>query len=823
VSAPADPLQLVISFAGWCTLRLPTDPDPSDEPRGVSGYTFAFAGEPDLDRVLNLQPRAGVEPRSQSPDLGVRVTSAVRTDGQAVPALFGAEVDLLGNPVLENRNWTLTLPGFEPIVPFDLQIVGRGATLRRDAPLNPADPDQPVWQVSDQLLGAQGARGMEYEPATVGEVTGIWDSLRVVEARLAALQEERRRTTDPTAAVALDGRIAELSFAVQYPTDRRVLARYFVERFGFKLTGQASVESVGLLGGPIDTSTPWAVNFWLGAWDPDLLCLYMNGALTVPYANPTEGQTAAAKADVDRQGGETMALKADKHGAAREARIAEILPLAEATALSELGLTPNELARLQRRIRGKIVVPGVPEYAAARLGNPVYPGTFAPRIVVYCEVPGDVRVCLEAARDHGWRATCRSGAHSSAGFSVNDGMVIDVSRMSYVAVDPHARRAIVGSGTNLGELNSVLDTYGQHVPGGTCDDVGVAGHMMGGGYGFTSRQYGMNCDRVLAVKVMLADGTIVEGSPDVNPDLHWAIRGGTGNQFGVLLDITYELAELRDLWGFCIRWDEEDSAEALAELQNRYMRFGAGDRLGYLAVYTTFAGKPGLAVVGTYNGSAHEGKRELDSLLDVGSATLTIDRMASYASLNDELLAVLPGIPQVAGQNVYEAKQPGYVVEPLGVDGWQQVIDYYRTTPNPYNIVVIEPYGGAIAAHPWEDSAFIHRAVDMDFFVDSFWTGAADGPKREQAEDWLTGYLELVRPWMNGHMYQDYPVRNLPGYRWAYWGDAFPTLLAVKETYDPENFFEFEQSISPAPDGVVSSDAPVRFRGGHIERLGHGA
>ena len=807
MSAPVDPLRLVISFAGWCLLRLPTDPDPTDEPRGVSGYTFAFAGEPDLDRILCLQPPVGFTPRSHSPPLGVRVTSAVRTDGTAVPALVGAAVDLLGEPMLENRNWTLTLPGFEPIVPFELQIAG-AATLRRDAPLNPADPDQPVWQVAQALLTAQGARGMEYEPATIGEATGIWDSLLVVEQRLEALVEERRHTTDPTAAAALDGRIAELQFAVTYPSDRRVMARYFVERFGFAMTGAAWVEDGGVLGGTIDTVNPWMVNFWFGAWDPDLLCLYMNGALEVPYAANQGG------------GGHTVALKADTHGQAQEARIANVLPQAEVRALSELGISPGELARLQRRIRGKVVVPGMPEYATARLGNPVYPHLFAPRIVVYCAVPGDVRVCLEAARHHGWRTTCRSGGHSSAGFSVNDGMVIDVSLMSYVAVEPYARRARVGSGTNLGQLNAVLGAYRLHVPGGTCDDVGVAGHMMGGGYGFTSRQYGMNCDRVVGVTVMLADGSIVEGSPDVNPDLHWAIRGGTGNQFGVLLDVTYELAELHELWGFCIRWDEEDAAEALAALQSGYMRRGASDELGYLAVYTTFADRRGLAVVGTYNGRGDEGRRELEPLLGIESASLTIDRTDTYANLNDELLDVLPGIPPPpAGQGVYEAKQPGYIVEPLGVDGWQQVIDYYRTTPNPYNIVVIEPYGGAISAYPAEDSAFIHRAVDMDFFVDSFWGGAPDGPKREQAEDWLAGYLELVRPWMNGHVYQDYPSRDLPGYRWAYWGHAFPSLLAVKQKYDPEGFFDFEQSISPAPDGVLASDAPARWGRGDIERV----
>jgi len=286
---PADPTQLVISFAGWALLRLPTDPDPSDEPRGVSGYTFAFAGEPDLDRILYLQPPTNFTPRSQSPSLGVRVTSAVRTDGEQVPALASAAVNVLEEPKLENRNWNLTLPGFEPIVPFHLQIAGNGVTIERYAPLNPDDPNQRLWQTPVEQLAAQGARGMEYEPATIGEATGIWDSLKVVTARLAALERElgqlKRHGGEETAIVALEGRIAELEFAIANPTDRRVVARYFVERFGFRMTGQASVAIDGPnpLGGTLDTTNTWPVNFWLGAWDPDLLCLFVKGALEVPY------------------------------------------------------------------------------------------------------------------------------------------------------------------------------------------------------------------------------------------------------------------------------------------------------------------------------------------------------------------------------------------------------------------------------------------------------------------------------------------------------------------------------------------------------------
>jgi hypothetical protein len=272
-------VNLVLEFEGWCSLRLPTDPDPSDEPRGVSGYTFAFAGEPDFDRILNLQPRPHTPLRSCSPRLGVTVRKVLRTGGGEAPDLLGATVDLLGDPIIENRNWTLTLPGFEPIVPFDLKVAKGAVTLQRRAPLNPADPSQPLWQVSQALLEAQGAQGMEYEPATIGDATGMWDPLGVVTARLAALKAEREKTSDPIARTALDGRIAELEFAVANPGDRRVLVRNFVERFGFDMQGKA--QATGIDG--LDTATPWRIDFWLGAWDPDLLCLYMKGALNVPY------------------------------------------------------------------------------------------------------------------------------------------------------------------------------------------------------------------------------------------------------------------------------------------------------------------------------------------------------------------------------------------------------------------------------------------------------------------------------------------------------------------------------------------------------------
>jgi hypothetical protein len=292
-------MTLVLGFAGWCLLRLATDPDPSDEPRGVSGYTFAFAGEPDLDRILYVQPppEAVFVARSQSPPIGVRVRAAKWVDtGRIVPELVGATVDLLEAPKLENRQGALTESGYEPIVPFHLRIESDRLAIDRTSPLNPADPTRPVWQAASSDLARQGASGFAFEPDTVGAATGIWDSVADRQARFDALTAELEKLgadSESVAATALRGRLAELRIGLDKPSDRRVTSRYHVERFSFPMVGPATVsgDQDGVLGATLDTEAAWPVSFWIGAWDPDVLCAFVEGSLQIPpvTAAPADG------------------------------------------------------------------------------------------------------------------------------------------------------------------------------------------------------------------------------------------------------------------------------------------------------------------------------------------------------------------------------------------------------------------------------------------------------------------------------------------------------------------------------------------------------
>lgn len=508
-----------------------------------------------------------------------------------------------------------------------------------------------------------------------------------------------------------------------------------------------------------------------------------------------------------------MALKSFKHERAKDARIALVRQRVGDDVFQQLGTAREYVEAIERKFQGHIELPGMPGYDADRQSNPLYPAF--PKLIAYCANEQDVALALGMAREHKWhgKTTCRSGGHSTAGYSVNDWMVIDVSLMDDVVIDPGAKRMTVAAGANWGRINAKLDLYQFHVPGGGCADVGVAGYMQGGGYGFTSREFGMNSDQVVDANIMLADGSIVLANEKTNEALFWAIRGGTGNQFGVLLEVTYALSSLYEVWGFAIEWPLERAAAALTEMQANYMKTGAPAKLGYQTMFATLAGtnQRALVMLGMFHGSRDEGMRALQSLRATAGAKLATDRSGTYAALNESLLDILTH--PVDG--LLELKRSGYISRPLNADGWEKIVQAYAAAPNNYNLVGIEPYGGAINACPVDKSAFVHRDVDMDLFVDSFFDAEGRITSEKAAAQWLADIMNAAEPYRNGHVYQNYPERDLKDYRTAYWGEALKTLQQVKRLYDPENFFAYGQSVAPDPGKAIAG--PTQFPNATIE------
>jgi FAD/FMN-containing dehydrogenase len=465
-------------------------------------------------------------------------------------------------------------------------------------------------------------------------------------------------------------------------------------------------------------------------------------------------------------------------------------------------LPPEELHFLDNRLVGHVVLPGHRSYERDRkLFNHRYDPR--PSAILYSMVEHDVRLCLEAVRRQKTPFRIRAGGNSFVGYSASDGAVIDVSGLNDVSIDPKARIATVGAGCSLAKLQSILAAHRLHLPLGDAKAVRQGGFMQGGGFGLTSRTYGMNSDHVLEVRVMLADGRIVRASQTVNHDLWWAVRGATGGNFGVLLTTRYRLhrAPEQHSWSVGFRlWratDVENAVSGLMTLQNSFMNCGAPLEMNvsatvlYLAKIPAGPPKaPWLVIWGTYLGN----ETKLDALLDP--------------------LLSNPGcwprfLPLVGHRKRLKFDRYSRLVSRhLRAEEWRSMLSHFLTNaPNRQAMLQIDLWGGAISSYPRESSAFTHRDSAVNIALSAWWEHVDD---ESAAKSFLASWSDLVSPFWNGGIYQNFPSADAPNYRKNYWGAAYPALAAIKRKYDPDGLFDFPQAIKPGSPRAVAWPSTVQ-------------
>ncbi len=471
-----------------------------------------------------------------------------------------------------------------------------------------------------------------------------------------------------------------------------------------------------------------------------------------------------------------------------------------------LNFTSEQVNNFSQQLVGHIALPQDPAYQAART---IFMNAFQsfPQIIVYCQGFADVVRSIAFAKEVGLKPVCRAGGHNTAGYSVNDDMVIDVSGLNYVRVDPDARVAWVGSGANFAQINATLDLYGLHMPGGGCETVAAGGYMQGGGYGFTSLMFGMNCDQVLGVQVALADGRIVKANASENADLYWAVRGGTGNNFGILLEIEYRMQEIGQLWGFGFKWPLETGAQieaasiALQVWQANFTSDAAPQNLGMEAMlgYTKDLDKDVLApyflIRGMFNGSENACESVLQPLLKLipnVDQNRDIWRSGTYRKLNMYLLTYPTELPPDVPASARSVAKSHIVGRQLTGAECAAIVELYRASGNSDNFIGFEPYGGAINRLAPDANAFWHRRASMDVFLFSFWL---QENARDAALDYVRDFDRVVQPLSNGCSYQNYPNREIENFGRVYFGGNLVRLLKVKRAYDPDNVFDFPQGL----------------------------
>ncbi|MCY0865609.1 MAG: FAD-binding oxidoreductase [Sulfobacillus sp.] len=448
-------------------------------------------------------------------------------------------------------------------------------------------------------------------------------------------------------------------------------------------------------------------------------------------------------------------------------------------------------------LTGLVLAPWSPGYDDARVDyNGRFP-PFRPRYIVYCEVPQDVQQAVRWARRHRLPFRIRSGGHSYEAYSLlNDGLVIDVSRLRQMTFDPHQRIAQIGAGSRLLEIYETLWNAGRFtIPGGSCPTVGIAGLTLGGGYGLISRRWGLTVDALTAVELVDARGDLVQVSSDRYPDLFWALRGAGGNNFGVVTRFWFRTVDVDHVTIFSLRWPWLQLPNVLKTYQQW------GDPLGLDFRLTPILTLPSrdlgyVAVVGQFLGPPDELLPLLAPLLAVGDLERQniqyvsyIDAVKHFAGITgDPAHWLAQGLPQ---QDTFK-NTSAYQMHLFPDRAIEVIQATLSETPSPSCLVQLDLYGGAVGAVPPTATAFFHRRARSALQYQAYWTNPA---QQDSHIAWVESFRRRMRPFTEGAYvnYCDGRIRNWPA---AYYGANLSRLLAVKRRWDPHNLFRFPQGLS---------------------------
>jgi FAD/FMN-containing dehydrogenase len=409
----------------------------------------------------------------------------------------------------------------------------------------------------------------------------------------------------------------------------------------------------------------------------------------------------------------------------------------------------------------------------------------------------DVVAVVDYARDTGVELAVRGGGHSSAGYStVDDGIVLDLSQMKGVWVDPRAKVARVQAGALWGDVDRETQAYGLAVPGGQISHTGVAGLTLGGGIGWLSRRYGLTIDNLISVDLVTADGRFVTASDDEHPDLFWGLRGGSGN-FGVVVSFEYRLHEVGPLvLGGPLLYELDDAPAALRNARDFFV--DAPDAVSLWMVLTHVPseppfpteswGSPVLAVV-PFCTDLDRGPKLLEPLTTFGTPIANLHGPMPYTVLQSALDDVDPHGHRYWERGDYLADLSDGVIDALVAGA--------RSASSKLTEILVFPMGGAIARVPANATAFGDRSAPWAVWVASQWTDSAEDAVHR---DWTRGFAGSLAPWTTGAVYVNAIGGDVTEARKveAYGGPLkYERLKELKRSWDPDNLFHRNHNIAP--------------------------
>ena len=457
----------------------------------------------------------------------------------------------------------------------------------------------------------------------------------------------------------------------------------------------------------------------------------------------------------------------------------------------------EDIGQFQQSLRGRLITRSDPDYDEARA---LYNGMIdkRPLLIARCANAADVMAAVNFGREGGLLIAIRGGGHNGPGLgSCDGGLVIDLSTMRGVRVEPANRTVRVEPGCTSGDVDHATHAFGLAVPFGIVSSTGVAGLTLGGGSGYLTRAHGLTIDNLIEADVVLADGSFVTANMKDNPDLFWALRGGGGN-FGVVTSFLFQAHPVKMVFAGPIFWDAERHGK---EIMCAYRDFlpEAPEELGAFVGLKTVPsmdpfpreawGKRACAVISCFNGSEEEGKKALAPLLD---------------QLPEPFFNWMGVMPFPAIQSLFDAFFPkglqwywkGDFVTFLPDEAIDTYIAESAKAPSELCLVHLYPIDGAASRVGKDETPWGGRDATFSMVI-----AAIDGnPQQAGAlKRWGRAYWEAVHKFNPGGGYVNFMMDDDDEARVkASYGDNYARLAAIKKKYDPANLFRVNQNIRPA-------------------------
>ncbi len=459
----------------------------------------------------------------------------------------------------------------------------------------------------------------------------------------------------------------------------------------------------------------------------------------------------------------------------------------------------NELIQeLAAKVRGEVLLPGDAGYdQVRRLWNGMIDKR--PALIVRCLGNADVIDAVNFGRDNNLDIAIRGGGHNVAGNAVcDDGLMIDLSLMRSVQVDPVNRTAWVQGGCKLGDVDRETQLHGLAVPAGVVSHTGVAGLTLGGGTGWLSGKHGLTVDHLLEVEIVTADGRLLRASKNEHADLFWALTGGGGN-FGVATAFKFNLLDIGpQLMRAAVLYPADEARQVLTKW--RELLPTLPDEVTTLAILwaipdvdlfpSAFRGQPVLAIHGVYCGDIDEGEAAVQALRELGNPVMDASGLIPYTELQQQFD---PFVPMHDCQYYWKSLE----IDELSDEVIEQVVSQGESRP-PRSLIVIQNMKGAYSRVAAGATAYGDRSVPFLLELNATWT---DPGENEKNIKWTRDFWELMRAYsLSGGVYLNHPGFGEEGEELvkASYGDNYARLASIKKEYDPGNLFHLNQNIKPA-------------------------